>query len=68
MQILETLLPCAQQFNTTVRNRLGKVAQMIADDEQTEIKADEKCAVASIDQYSGRHSYPVLIGVSKTPS
>lgn len=30
-RILETFLPCARQHNTTVRNRLGKVAKAIAD-------------------------------------
>ncbi|MEM6411889.1 MAG: ISKra4 family transposase [Pseudomonadota bacterium] len=32
-RILETFLPCAKQHNTTVRNRLGKVAKDIADTE-----------------------------------
>lgn len=30
-RILETFLPCAKQYNTTVRNRLGKVAKDITD-------------------------------------
>jgi len=29
-RILETFLPCARQLNTTVRNRLGKIAQDIS--------------------------------------
>lgn len=32
-RILETFLPCARQHNTTVRNRLGKVAKDITDTE-----------------------------------
>lgn len=32
-RILETFLPCARQHNTTVRDRLGKVAKDIADAE-----------------------------------
>ncbi|WP_299971803.1 ISKra4 family transposase, partial [uncultured Roseobacter sp.] len=32
-RILETFLPCAKQHNTTVRNRLGKVAKDITDAE-----------------------------------
>lgn len=35
-RILETFLPCAKQVNTSVRNRLGKVAREICDSEQTE--------------------------------
>lgn len=35
-RILETFLPCAKQVNTSVRNRLGKVAKDIAAIEQTE--------------------------------
>ena len=35
-RILETFLPCAKQVNTSVRNRLGKVAGEICDSEQTE--------------------------------
>ena len=31
VRILETFLPCARQHNTTVRNRLGKVAKAIAE-------------------------------------
>ncbi|MEP3329758.1 ISKra4 family transposase [Sedimentitalea sp.] len=31
-RILETFLPCARQHNTTVRNRLSKVAKVIADE------------------------------------
>lgn len=31
-RILETFLPCARQHNTTVRNRLGKVAKAIAEE------------------------------------
>jgi len=34
--ILKTFLPCAKQVNTSVRNRLGKVAREICDIEQTE--------------------------------
>lgn len=34
--ILETFLPCAKQVNTSVRNRLGKVARNIEAIEQTE--------------------------------
>ncbi|MBO9457299.1 ISKra4 family transposase [Paracoccus sp. R12_1] len=35
-RILETFLPCAKQVNTSVRNRLGKVARDICDSELTE--------------------------------
>ncbi|GAW35442.1 hypothetical protein RA2_02505 [Roseovarius sp. A-2] len=35
-RILETFLPCAKQVNTSVRNRLGKVARDIDGMEQTE--------------------------------
>jgi hypothetical protein len=35
-RILETLLPCAKQVNTSVPNRLGKVDREICDSEQTE--------------------------------
>ena len=44
--ILETFLPCAKQVNTSVRNRLGKVAQAIGDSEPTEpmIAADTEGA------------------------
>lgn len=30
-RILETFLPCAKQYNTNIRNRLGKVAKDITD-------------------------------------
>lgn len=36
VRILETFLPCAKQVNTSVRNRLGKVAREICDSEQNE--------------------------------
>ncbi|WP_104017563.1 ISKra4 family transposase [Roseovarius nitratireducens] len=35
-RILETFLPCAKQVNTSVRDRLGRVAREIDDIEQTE--------------------------------
>jgi hypothetical protein len=35
-RILETFLPCAKQVNTSVRNRLGKVARDFDEIEQTE--------------------------------
>lgn len=34
-RIMETFLPCATQMNTTVRNRLGKIAEEISDREQS---------------------------------
>ena len=40
-RIMETFLPCAKQINTTVRNRLGRVAQNIIDREPAQISVDE---------------------------
>jgi hypothetical protein len=41
-RIMETFLPCATQMNTTVRNRLGMIAQDIGDCERTELAVDEE--------------------------
>jgi hypothetical protein len=40
-RIMETFLPCAKQINTTVRNRLGRVAQSFIDREPAQISVDE---------------------------
>lgn len=40
-RIIETFLPCAKQINTTVRNRLGRVAQNFIDRESAQIGVDE---------------------------
>ena len=42
-RILETFLPCAKQVNTSVRNRLGKVAREICGSEQTEPLVPSSC-------------------------
>jgi hypothetical protein len=41
-RIMETFLPCETQMNTTVRNRLGSIAQDIGDCERTVFAVDEK--------------------------
>lgn len=40
-RIMETFLPYAKQINTTVRNRLGRVAQSFIDREPAQISVDE---------------------------
>ena len=40
-RIIETFLPCAKQINTTVRNRLGRVAQNFIDRESAQIGVGE---------------------------
>ena len=38
---METFLPCAKQINTTVRNRLGRVAQNLIEREPAQISVDK---------------------------
>lgn len=40
-RIMETFLPCAKQINTTVRNRLSRVAQNFIDRKPAQISVDE---------------------------
>lgn len=40
-RIIETFLPCTKQINTTVRNRLGRVAQNVIDREPAQIGVKE---------------------------
>ncbi len=41
-RIMELFLPCAKQLNTTIRNRLGQIAQEIGDPKATETELDEE--------------------------
>ncbi|SMD09194.1 ISKra4 family transposase [Primorskyibacter flagellatus] len=40
-RIMETFLPCAKQMNTTVRNRLGRIAKELSDREQSVPAVDD---------------------------
>lgn len=56
-RIMEMFLPCAKQANTSVRNRLGKIARDISDSEYVEpaVSSTDKSAVPVTVYLDGAH-------------
>jgi len=78
-RIMETFLPCARQMNTTVRNRLGKIAQDISGIDRAERAVDEDATsppltvfldgahIRSRPEYQRRH-LDVVVGKIESPN
>ena len=56
-RIMETFLPCAKQVNTSIRNRLGKIAREVGDSEYAEpvVSSAEKSATPVTVFLDGAH-------------
>lgn len=78
-RIIETFVPCAKQMNTTVRNRLGKVAQVIGANDRAELAVDEDATSQALTvfldgahircrpEYQRRH-LDVVVGKIESPN